>query len=420
GLTIAMIGLIMFILSLQAALNTNFSKAFLGADAQGGFDDRILVNGNNRSPDAAAFVASLQAANQQPDTPEKVDVTAIAKIGEVRSASPLEVDIADPAWAKEDPATRKPEDQYRHYALLGVDQGFVDAQQIPLKYRAAGYADDAAVWAALATDPRLAIIPAALTQPNDGFGGPPSNVELLELDESYTSEAFQPFGLTVRDRTTGQDVVLTVIGQAKEAAGVFWPGIFVGKEMVTATFPDSRGQEFFVSLRPGADARQFARAVESALVQASADATQKIIDDNQAQNRTFLEMFQGFLALGLFVGIAALGVISFRAVVERRQQIGMLRAIGYQRRMVQLSFLFESGFIALSGIVLGLVLGLTFAWNLFSSGEFGDTTQGLSFTVPWLQVLVVTAFAFTASMLMTWLPARAASRVAVAEALRYE
>ena len=36
------------------------------------------------------------------------------------------------------------------------------------------------------------------------------------------------------------------------------------------------------------------------------------------------------MALGLFVGIAALGVIAFRSVVERRQQIGMLRAIGYQ------------------------------------------------------------------------------------------
>lgn len=420
GLTIAMIGLIMFILSLQAALNTNFSKAFLGADAQGGFDDRVLVNGNNRSPDAAAFIASLQAANARPDTPEQVNTPAIEKIGEVRSASPLEVDIADPAWARENPATRKPEDQYKHYALLGVDQGFIDAQQIPLRYRAAGYADDHAVWAALAANSRFAIIPAMLTESQGGFGGPPSDVELLELDQSYVKDGFQPFTLAVRDRTTGKDVEITVIGQAKEAAAVFWPGIFVGKQMVTATFPDSRGQEFFITLRPGADARAFARAVESALVQASADATEKIIDDNQAQNRTFLEMFQGFLALGLFVGIAALGVISFRAVVERRQQIGMLRAIGYQRRMVQLSFLFESGFIALSGIAVGLVLGLTFAWNLFSSGEFGATTKGMSFTVPWIQILVVTAFAFTASMFMTWLPARAASRVAVAEALRYE
>ncbi|MGH2632435.1 MAG: ABC transporter permease, partial [Tepidiformaceae bacterium] len=131
-------------------------------------------------------------------------------------------------------------------------------------------------------------------------------------------------------------------------------------------------------------------------------------------------MFQGFLAIGLLVGIAALGVISFRAVVERRQQIGMLRAIGYQRSMVQLSFLLEAGFIAGSGIILGLALGLTFAWNLFTSGEFGDTSNGVAFTIPWLQVGAVTLFAFVASMVMTYLPARAASHTAIAEALRYE
>jgi len=37
------------------------------------------------------------------------------------------------------------------------------------------------------------------------------------------------------------------------------------------------------------------------------------------------------MALGLIVGIAALGVIAFRSVVERRQEIGMMRAIGFQQ-----------------------------------------------------------------------------------------
>ena len=126
------------------------------------------------------------------------------------------------------------------------------------------------------------------------------------------------------------------------------------------------------------------------------------------------------MGLGLIVGIAALGVVALRAVVERRQQIGMLRAIGYQRNMVALSFLFESGFIAVSGILLGLGLGLSLAWVLFTSGGISDSTQGLPFAVPWLEISVVSGIAFAASMLMTYLPARAASRVPIAEALRYE
>ncbi|MCZ2110027.1 MAG: FtsX-like permease family protein [Dehalococcoidia bacterium] len=98
----------------------------------------------------------------------------------------------------------------------------------------------------------------------------------------------------------------------------------------------------------------------------------------------------------------------------------MLRAIGYQRKMVQLSFLLESGFIAVAGIALGLGLGVSFAWSLFTSGEVGSESKNIAFTVPWLQITGVTVFAFVASLIMTWLPARNASRVAVAEALRYE
>lgn len=61
-----------------------------------------------------------------------------------------------------------------------------------------------------------------------------------------------------------------------------------------------------------------------------------------AANHTFNRLIQGFMGLGLIVGVAALGVISARSVVERRQQIGMLRAIGFRRSMVRDAFLLES------------------------------------------------------------------------------
>jgi hypothetical protein len=66
-----------------------------------------------------------------------------------------------------------------------------------------------------------------------------------------------------------------------------------------------------------------------------------VLADSYAQRQRLtggaLQLLQGFMALGLLVGIAALGVISTRAVIERRQQVGMLRALGYQRGMVGLS-----------------------------------------------------------------------------------
>ena len=124
------------------------------------------------------------------------------------------------------------------------------------------------------------------------------------------------------------------------------------------------------------------------------------------------------MALGLFVGIAALGVIAFRSVVERRQQIGMLRAIGYQTESVTLTFMLESAFVAMMGILSGVVGGVIVSRNLFTTGQFSG--EGVEFTMPWSEVLVFVVLAFVVSLFMTWWPSRSAAQVPVADALRYE
>jgi putative ABC transport system permease protein len=126
----------------------------------------------------------------------------------------------------------------------------------------------------------------------------------------------------------------------------------------------------------------------------------------------------GFLTVGLVVGVAALGVISTRAVVERRQQIGMLRALGFQREMVSWIFLVESSFVALLGIGLGAGLALIPASQMIT--DMATDIPGISFQVPWKEILLVSGLAYAMTLLTTWLPARQASQVLPAEALRYE
>ena len=129
-------------------------------------------------------------------------------------------------------------------------------------------------------------------------------------------------------------------------------------------------------------------------------------------------LLRGFMALGLVVGICALGVIAARSVVERRQQIGMMRALGFQRGQVRLTFLIESSFIALLGIGVGVTLGLGFSGTLIDNIREGF--PGLEYRVPWSALLLVVVVGYAASLLTTYLPARRASKVYPAEALRYE
>jgi putative ABC transport system permease protein len=126
------------------------------------------------------------------------------------------------------------------------------------------------------------------------------------------------------------------------------------------------------------------------------------------------------MGLGLIVGVAALGVISARAVVERRQQIGVLRSIGFQRRMIQAAFLLESSFVALTAIAVGTALGLVVAYEIVLDVATQPSWESLAFTVPWLALGVIFAVVYAVALLTTLAPALRASRVYPAEALRYQ
>jgi putative ABC transport system permease protein len=128
----------------------------------------------------------------------------------------------------------------------------------------------------------------------------------------------------------------------------------------------------------------------------------------------------GFMGLGLVVGVAALAVISARAVVERRQQIGVLRAIGFQRKMVQRSFLLESSFITVVSIVVGTVLGLVVARNVIVDASSQGSWTNIELVVPWTNLVGIFVAVYLAGLLTTWVPARRAARVYPAEALRYQ
>ena len=103
-------------------------------------------------------------------------------------------------------------------------------------------------------------------------------------------------------------------------------------------------------------------------------------------------------------------------MVERRQQIGVLRAIGFQARLVGFELLLEMGFIALLGLGLGTALALGLAWRLFAEGTFGE----ISMYIPLGTILPILIGAFIASLVLTYFPARQAARTTIAEALRYE
>jgi putative ABC transport system permease protein len=131
----------------------------------------------------------------------------------------------------------------------------------------------------------------------------------------------------------------------------------------------------------------------------------------------FIGLLEIFVGLGLAVGIAAMGIFALRAVVERRREIGILRATGFTQGMVLRSLFLEYSFVTILGIAIGVVLGLLVIYNLSVSPEaVADGVQ--NFVAPWVTVIEIAATAYVLVLLAIALPSLRAARMPPAEAVR--
>jgi putative ABC transport system permease protein len=132
-----------------------------------------------------------------------------------------------------------------------------------------------------------------------------------------------------------------------------------------------------------------------------------------------VNLYRSDLGIGVVVGVAGIGVVLVRSVRERRRQIGMLRATGIDGRQIGWSFLLEGGFVAAQGLIVGSGLGAAMVMALARSPQIRDV---LGFNppipLPSPSLLLLTAGVLVASLLASVVPARAASRIPPAIALR--
>jgi putative ABC transport system permease protein len=304
----------------------------------------------------------------------------------------------------------------------GVDAAFLTHTTYGFGAIATGYTSDQAVWQAVRQHPGLAVID-ALSVPhraNWNFGPlPPFHLRGLYVED----KTFTPIPVTIRDPQTGRSEQLKVIGVLSDSAPQMMTGVWTSQTTLSRTFGDRvLPTGFLFRLAPGVDATATAKQLESAFLAngMKADSLKKLLNDAVSASLTFDWLIEGFMGLGLVVGVAALGVITARAVVERRQQIGVLRAIGFRKTTVELAFLLESSFVAVTSIVLGTGLGLIVAHNVISDASRTPSWHNISFDVPWLPLAVIFLAVYLIAMLTTLAPARRAARIYPAEALRYQ
>lgn len=398
GMTIAIFSVVMFSVIFMATLfKVNDIVMSDTEQFTGGFDLRVNYSAHNPIDDLP------RAIGKQPDL-KRADYEVISSMIDL----PVEVRQGQNGrWA--------------NYPVQAVDSAYLDSIRYGISVKAEGFTSSQEIWAAVRDNPGYAIVDRnavpSHTTTSIVIGGPDFKLQGVYLED----ETMKPVLLQIREPGSGATFNITVIGVLEQSA-ITGYGLIVSQDTLEKGMRNLGLPEptYYIRLAGGADADKTSETLESAFLKNGLESTGLIqeLRDAMATQLVFQQLLLGFLTVGLVVGVAALGVISTRAVVERRQQIGMLRALGFQREMVSWIFLIESSFVALLGIILGAVLALIPASQMIT--QMATEIPGITFQVPWTEIGVISGLAYGMTLLTTWLPAVQASRVVPAEALRYE
>jgi putative ABC transport system permease protein len=143
----------------------------------------------------------------------------------------------------------------------------------------------------------------------------------------------------------------------------------------------------------------------------------ELADDVADQINGLLNLITGLLGLAVIIALIGVTNTMTLSVFERTREIGLLRAVGLSRRQTRRMVRAEASIIAVFGAVLGILIGVFFAWAiLLALADQGFT----AFVIP---VGTLTLWILATGLLgvvFAILPAWRASRLDVLEAIAYE
>jgi hypothetical protein len=217
------------------------------------------------------------------------------------------------------------------------------------------------------------------------------------------------------DTGSGQPLILRFVGSLKDS--VMQGELIVSEEQFVRIFPVQQGYRMFLiedgSVRNADQARALAATVERELQPFGVDAITTVdrLDEFHRVENTYLSTFQALGGLGLLLGTIGLATVMFRNVLERRRELALLRAVGYNARNVTTMILAEAGFLLGAGVLAGALcaaIAIAPAW------------LGRGGTVPGAGLIGLLVAVVAAGLFSSLVATRAALRGRMLDALRAE
>jgi hypothetical protein len=169
-------------------------------------------------------------------------------------------------------------------------------------------------------------------------------------------------------RKLGDDVILNRSGGgsvrlrlvAALADSIFQGELLMSEANFLSLFPDRGGYSFFLLDVPPQAAATASKSLDQQLSDFGFDVmpTSERLAAFQRVENTYLATFEALGGLGLVLGTLGLAAVLLRNVLERRRELGLLRAIGYNSGHFALMVIAENAVLVYSGLAIGALCAL--------------------------------------------------------------
>lgn len=199
-----------------------------------------------------------------------------------------------------------------------------------------------------------------------------------------------------------KDVKLRIVAALSDS--LFQSELMMSDANFIKLFPEQQGYRFFLIDVPAERRVMATAALEDRLSDYGFDVqstAERLASFHRVEN-TYLSTFQLLGGLGLVLGTVGLSAILLRNVLERRRELALMRAVGYNSQHFTLMIVAENGVLLLVGLITGMFCAiLAIAPVLLTRhGAFSNSSLGLL-------LLAVLVSGLTASVIATWATLRA-------------
>jgi putative ABC transport system permease protein len=219
---------------------------------------------------------------------------------------------------------------------------------------------------------------------------------------------------------TGTEAKWKIVAFYENAEGLGNTYFVTGEQTMNKYVP-GKAKNIVYLRSDGKDAKAFEKSVKAALddIPTASIKTKKGYEEAQlGQFNLFLGLINALLFLAILIAILGIANTLRLSILERRREIGLLRAVGMSRQQMKDSIRWEAIVVATFGAVLGVIIGTGFGAALvYVLGKDGGL---LKLSIPWPFLIGLTGLASLVGLYAARKPAKDAAKLNILQAIATE